>query len=193
MSGSSEDPGAGTRVCAAGPESCRGAVAENAPLALCDLHLAVAADWVHRLDGTEDLLPSPCLLCGSPNGIHYPSGWICAVCEWRVGNVVDEELPPPRVDVVYYLRYRDRLKIGTTVNPRQRFGRIWHDEVLAFERGGRRLEQRRHAEFAADRIGGEWFRMSEALCGHLEVVTAGVEDPWELHARWVSEAVALRG
>ncbi len=117
------------------------------------------------------------------------------MCEWRVGEVFDDELPPPRVDVVYYLRYEDRVKIGTTANPLQRLGRIWHEELLAFERGGRRLERRRHAQFAADRFtpGSEWFRLSPAIRDHLAVLGAGVEDPWELHARWLSEALALRG
>jgi hypothetical protein len=180
-----------TRTCLA--PGCRGAVPTEAPLDLCDRHLAVAADWAGRGDGISDLLPVPCRACGSRIGVRYPSGWICGVCEWRVGEVVDDELPPPRVEVVYYLRYADRVKIGTTMNPRQRFGRIWHDELLAFERGGRGLEQRRHAQFATNRLGGEWFRRSPELAEHLEIVTAGIDDPWELHARWVSEATALRG
>lgn len=133
-------------------------------------------------------------MCGSRLGVHYASGWLCAVCEWRHGETVDGELPPPRVDVVYYLRFRDRVKIGTTANPRQRFGAIWHDEVLAFERGDRALEQRRHAQFAEYRFAGsEWFTLSPALSEHIAVLAAGVDDPWQLHARWVSEAIARRG
>jgi hypothetical protein len=170
-------------------------VPSEAPLELCELHLTLAADWVQRSEGITDVLPTACRACGSRLGVRYPSGWICAVCEWRVGDVVDDELPPPRVDVVYYLRFEDRVKIGTSVNPRQRLARIWHEELLAFERGGRALEQRRHVQFAADRYtsSSEWFRLSPAILEHLAVVTAGGEDPWELHARWVSEAVALRG
>ena len=141
-----------------------------------------------------DLLPSPCLACGSRLGIRYPSGWMCAVCEWRYGETVDAELPPPRVDVVYYLRQGERVKIGTTANPRQRFAAIMHEQVLAFERGDRRLEQRRHAQFAADRFpGSEWFRMSRGLRAHIAMVAHGVDDPWDLYARWMSEAQALRG
>src|SRR3712207_998868 len=136
------------RRCLAGGGSCRAAVAADAPLELCEQHLAVAADWAQRTFGVADLLPSPCRACGSQVGVRYPSGWICGICEWRVGDVVDDELPPPRVDVVYYLRYGDRVKIGTTGNPRQRLAAIWHDEVLAFERGDRRVERRRHAQFA---------------------------------------------
>jgi hypothetical protein len=181
------------RSCAAEP-ACAGEVDPAAPLALCDRHLAIAADWALREAGMTDLLPSPCRACGSRVGIRYPSGWICAVCEWRVGETPDDGLPPPRIDVVYYLRQGDRVKIGTTANPRQRFGAIWHEQLLALERGDRSLEQRRHAQFAADRFpGSEWFRMSRRLRAHIASVSAGVDDPWALHARWTSEALALRG
>jgi hypothetical protein len=139
----------------------------------------------------EDLLPSPCLLCGSRLGVHYPSGWLCGICEWPYGEIPDGDLPPPRVDVVYYLRHGDRVKIGTTANPRQRFGAIWHEEVLAFERGDRRLERRRHEQFAADRFErSEWFHLTPAIAAHIDVV-AGGREPWDVYARWVSAAIAL--
>ena len=35
----------------------------------------------------------------------------------------------------------DRIKIGTSGNPRGRLGQIWHDELLAFERGGALVNQ----------------------------------------------------
>lgn len=170
---------------------CDGAAAADAPLPLCEVHLAVAADWGSRTQGVTDLLPSPCLACGSRLGMHYLSGWVCAVCEWRVGEVPDDDAAPPRVDVVYYLRNGDRVKIGTTANPRQRFAAIWHEEVLAFERGDRRLERRRHEQFAADRLGeSEWFRLTPAIAEQADAI-AGGRDPWEVYARWMSEAAAL--
>jgi len=159
---------------------------------LCRQHLMLVADWVEREFGVEDVLPSPCLACGSRVGVRYPSGWVCAVCDWAHGVVPDAELPPPRVDVVYYIRFRDRIKIGTTGNLRQRMRTLWHDEVVALERGGRGRERARHAQFAPSRIGGEWFEISPALTEHVERLGAGVDDPWSLYARWVSEAIALR-
>ncbi|MEU1973303.1 GIY-YIG nuclease family protein [Microbacterium sp. NPDC019599] len=165
----------------------------DAPFPLCELHLAVAADWAASAYGVTDALPSPCRLCGSRLGIRLPSGWICATCEWRHGELVDGELPPPRLDVVYYLRYADRVKIGTTSNPRRRFAAIWHDDLLALERGDRRLEHARHVQFATERFGTtEWFAISDALMAHLDGVRGGIE-PWDAYARWVSEATALRG
>lgn len=164
------------------------------PVALCAWHLSVSADWVASHEGATDVLPTPCRLCGSRLGVRWPSGWLCAVCEWRHGEAVDGELPPPRVDVVYYVRFDDRIKIGTTANPRRRLTAIWHDELLAFEPGDRLVERRRHALFAEERLGRtEWFRRSPVLDAHVAELAAGVDDPWALYARWTSAAVALRG
>lgn len=159
---------------------------------------AAHGEAVHGGGPVEDVLPGPCLLCGSRVGVRFPSGMLCAVCEWPWGDVPDGELAPPRVDVVYYLRTRDRngdrIKIGTTANPRQRLAAIAHQDLMAFERGDRTVERRRHAQFAATRYPGtEWFRTTPALLAHVDTVGAGVGDPWALLARWRSEALALRG
>ncbi len=161
-------------------------------IALCADHLALAAE-VHGLaHGLTGTLPSPCLLCGSSLGVRHHDGWTCAVCEWPHGRVPDADLPPVRVDVVYYLRLGDRVKIGTTANPRQRFAAIRHERLLAMERGDRGLEQRRHTEFAADRLGtSEWFAGSERLLAHADVLAGGV-DPWDRWRRWIAEASAAR-
>ena len=177
-----------------GEDGCRGRVPPDSPVALCESHLALAAEWASREFGVTDVLPSPCRACGSRLGVRYPSAWLCAVCEWRHGDLVDGELPPPRVEVVYYLRAGDRVKIGTSGSPRQRLAALWHDDLLAFERGGRRLEQRRHEQFADERFDRtEWFRLSDRLRTHIATVTPEEEEPWDLYLRWVSEAVALRG
>ncbi|MBN9173321.1 MAG: GIY-YIG nuclease family protein, partial [Microbacterium sp.] len=160
---------------------CGGPPHPGAPLALCLTHLLEAHDWVAGEFGMTDLLPSPCVFCGSRLGVLYPSGWQCAVCEWRVGEVPPDDPAASRVDVVYYLRFRDRIKIGTTANPAQRFAALPHDEVLAFERGDRTLEQRRHAEFAHLRIPGtEWFETDQSLLAHVAALRAPSPDPWSL-------------
>jgi len=126
--------------------------------------------------------------------VRYPSGWLCAVCEWRVGDIPDGELERPQVDVVYYIRYRDQIKIGTSSNPRLRLASLPHDEVLAFERGDRRVEQRRHAQFAEHRFPGtEWFAVHDALLAHIAELRAGVDEPWSAYELWMSRALALRG
>jgi hypothetical protein len=165
---------------------------EAAPVGLCALHSLAVYEWVARGVGVTDVLPSPCLACGSRLGVRYPSGWLCAICEWRVGEVPDGEAAPPRVDVVYYIRYRERVKIGTSANPRQRLSALVHEELLAFERGDRRLEQRRHAEFHHLRVGtSEWFRAGEDLLEHARNVRGGA-DPWSSYALWVSAEIARR-
>lgn len=164
----------------------------DAPIALCEPHLTAAAEWADRQHGVTDVLPSPCRLCGSRLGVHHRSAWLCAVCEWRHGDLIDSELAPPRVDVVYYARYADRVKIGTSSNPRQRLKAIRHDDLLAFERGDRGLERRRHEQFAEERYDRtEWFVLSERLGNHIDAVRGGERDPWSCYLRWVSEAVAL--
>ncbi len=91
------------------------------------------------------------------------------------------------MEVVYYLRYADRIKIGTSGRPRQRVAAIRHDELLAFELGGRSLEQQRHRQFAALREGGEWFRAGPELLKHIAALDC--PDPWRAYARWVSSAL----
>lgn len=159
---------------------------------LCDPHLALAADLHGSVHGVAGTSPAPCRLCGSRLGVRYPNGWACAVCEWPHGEHPDGELPPPRVDVVYYLRFRDRVKIGTTANPLRRFGAIRHEELLALERGDRRLEQRRHLEYADERAGSsEWFALSDRIRAHVDVLAGGI-DPWDRWRRWTAEATATR-
>jgi hypothetical protein len=70
---------------------CRAEAEPDSPLGLCPQHLLVAHDWVVRSVGMTDRLPSPCLACGSRLGVHYPSGWLCAICEWKVGDIPDFE------------------------------------------------------------------------------------------------------
>ncbi|MBD8610212.1 GIY-YIG nuclease family protein [Frigoribacterium sp. CFBP 13729] len=190
MTGSSSANRASSVCCVDG---CGRPVEPGAPAPLCAWHLDAAADWSEREHGLTDLLPSPCVACGSRLGVHWPSGWLCAVCEWRHGDSPDGELAPPRVDVVYYLRFDDRIKIGTSSDPRRRLARIWHDDLLAFERGDRLVEHRRHVQFAEHRLARtEWFTAAPELLAHAATLRAGSDDPWSSYARWRSEALALR-
>lgn len=135
-------------------------------------------------------LPDPCLLCGRSEGRRADGVLACAWCGWRVGDTPDHDLPRPVIEVVYYIRYDRRVKIGTSRRPRQRLSSIRHDELLAFERGGRVLEQARHREFASVREGGEWFTLTPQLRAHIATLQT-VPDPWQLHARWIAEGFWL--
>lgn len=131
-----------------------------------------------------------CVLCGAVDApVRTPAGDLeCVVCGWRIGDSPDSELPRPRIDVVYYLQWDDRIKIGTSSRPRARLGAIWHQELLAFERGGRELERRRHRDFAHLREGGEWFTAAPELRAHCRRVAGGIP-PWHAYARWVADAL----
>lgn len=139
---------------------------------------------------TSPTLPDPCLLCGRIDGRRVTGRLVCAWCGWYVGDVPDDDLPRPVIEVVYYLRYDRRVKIGTSRRPRQRLSSIRHDELLAFERGGRDVEQARHREFAAIREGGEWFTLTPQLRAHIRGLQT-VPDPWQLHAQWIAQGFGM--
>ncbi|MCM3780422.1 GIY-YIG nuclease family protein [Microbacterium hydrocarbonoxydans] len=133
-------------------------------------------------------LPDPCSLCGRLEADRLVGRLVCAWCGWRRGDAPDADLPRPVVEVVYYLRFDRRVKIGTSGRPRQRLAAIRHDELLAFEPGGRDLEQARHREFASIREGGEWFTLTAELEYHVAALRT-TSDPWQLYARWVAAAM----
>lgn len=74
---------------------------------------------------------------------------------------------------VYYVRIGDHVKIGYSVNLTQRLSglRVSPDAVLATEPGGWELEQQRHREFAAERVGRrEDFNPSRRLLAHIDAI-----------------------
>lgn len=77
---------------------------------------------------------------------------------------------PASGEVVYYLRFGDRIKIGYSSNLATRLTVIPHDEVLATEPGTRETEQQRHRQFSDLRLTGEWFSMGAELIGHIETI-----------------------
>lgn len=82
----------------------------------------------------------------------------------------------PDGQVVYYVRFCCRVKIGTTANLDNRLQAIPHDELLATESGDRRMEYHRHYQFAPSRTVGEWFDVTPELFRHLLDLRGG--KPW---------------
>jgi hypothetical protein len=70
--------------------------------------------------------------------------------------------------LVYYIRFGDRIKIGTTIDMKHRMASLPHDEILAVEPGSYWVENRRHRQFAKHRITGEWFSMAPELMSYIE-------------------------
>ena len=69
----------------------------------------------------------------------------------------------PAPGYVYFLRFRDRIKIGFTTDTPTRFKAIPHDEVLGFLPGTLLNERQCHTAFAHLREQGEWFRPEDDL------------------------------
>lgn len=85
--------------------------------------------------------------------------------------------PPPRPEFVYYMRIGNRIKIGWTTNLTERLKAINPEELVATEEGGRKLEKRRHRQFADLHTHGEWFRMEEPLISHIVQLNQGEKKP----------------
>jgi hypothetical protein len=98
----------------------------------------------------------------------------------------------PRLEIVYYVRRSDLIKIGTTVNPAKRFDSLMPDEILAFEPGGPDLELQRHRQFHPERITrkGEYFRQSPRLLKHVAGLRQLHGPP---HPTWPSVATLGEG
>lgn len=124
------------------------------------------------------LSPDPCPACGVKALVGYQRGQQldCQSC----GQIVplreplprlklSDVQPPPIEDVVYYVQFGDRVKIGTTRNLAQRLAALPHDRLLATEPGGRDLEQSRHRQLRASRVAGqrEWFHMTDEVLAHI--------------------------
>lgn len=83
--------------------------------------------------------------------------------------------------IVYYILRGPLIKIGTTTRPRQRFGELMPDAVLAVEPGDQELERARHTQFAALReqgVGREHFTPGQPLIDLIRELreTHGVPD-----------------
>lgn len=72
--------------------------------------------------------------------------------------------------MVYFVQdmRRHRIKIGYTQSMAKRLQTLRSEfgfvRVLATTKGMREREQQLHRQFHEDRIDGEWFRMSDAIC-----------------------------
>lgn len=78
------------------------------------------------------------------------------------------------LQVVYFVRMGDLIKIGTTSNLLQRIQglSLTMGHVLATEPGGYMREQELHGRFAALREHGEWFRAEPELLAYIDAIPA---------------------
>jgi len=92
-------------------------------------------------------------------------------------------------EVVYYLRWADRIKIGTTRALDRRMRSIYHDELLAVEPGTAKLEAERHKQFDHARLPAykEWFTGTPDLVQHVNALRKQNGEPFAAVARWMRE------
>jgi T5orf172 domain-containing protein len=138
-------------------KDCDGPVPADAPVAACLKHLTTAYLYVRDLIAERD-------------------GEIVQYGDTRF------DLDPrkrPDTRVVYYLRFGDRIKIGTTKDVWERIGSIPHDRLLATEPGSYDLEDERHAQFKAFRldVNREWFRDCPEIRHHVNELRRQYGDP----------------
>lgn len=81
----------------------------------------------------------------------------------KTGVMNVDALPETRQPSVYFVRYRDRVKIGYSIDPMTRIKAHPFDEILAIVPGDRTAEKQAHAAFAHLRENGEWFRAEDDL------------------------------
>lgn len=96
--------------------------------------------------------------------------------------------------IVYYFRFGDRVKIGTTTNLAKRLKSIPHDELIAIEPGSHGTEHMRHLQFANDRSltghGREWFKLTPELREHMDGLIETFGEPKTTYVRWAVEHAA---
>lgn len=90
-----------------------------------------------------------------------------------------------RVNVVYYIQWADRIKIGTSANLPSRLRALTYDRLLAIEPGSHALEHMRHLEFRAHRVRGEWFANAKQLRDHIDRIVALHGDPRATYVKWL--------
>lgn len=123
--------------------------------------------------GSEVPADSPLKLCRNHliKAYIYIKGELAHV---QQKTVIPGMRPVSEVDdrrsVVYYIRFSDRVKIGTTMQLGVRLATLPHDEILAVEPGGLQVERSRQLQFIDHRVRGEWFRAVPPLLDHARLI-----------------------
>lgn len=134
------------------------------------------------LPSEQHQVPGPCPSCGLAGYLMVTVTDLVrclnASCTYEA-HIVPFELLRRRLmfdlakrrNVVYYMKFRDCVKIGTTRNLERRWNDISGVESLyGFEWGNHQLEHRRHAKFAPYRTCGEWFKDNQEIRAHINNV-----------------------
>lgn len=120
---------------------------------------AVEMAWAGELDAALSMVNSVCDRV--PSNVHRAVNLMCVTAARTAKDTTKDEF-------VYLLREGEFVKIGTTVNPKQRLAAYGtHSprpmELLACLPETVATEQDLHTRFAAYRERGEWFRLEGDL------------------------------
>lgn len=131
----------------------------------------------------QDRIPGPCPSCGHAGYLTISSitervRCLNASCGYEAHVIKFEYLRRGLLfdlagyrNVVYYIKFRDCVKIGTSRDLRSRWRDIASTEMLyGFEWGDRRLERKRHEQFRDYRRTGEWFEDNCHIRSHINKV-----------------------
>ena len=92
----------------------------------------------------------------------------------------DVQYVPHYDSLVYYARFGDEVKIGTTTQFWSRMRGLRPDDVLAVEPGGIGQERARHTQFRALHISAEMFRFDPELQAHVANLAQSYPvPPWQ--------------
>jgi hypothetical protein len=137
---------------------CLGSVVAGSPVALCAKHFREVYQFA------QDIIAE---------------GWDSAVRDY-VSDLHKTFKPPrsvtkqPRQGYVYFIQLGDRVKIGFTENPKQRFRDLPHEKIIGIVKGTRADEKGWHVMLADYRVVGEWFVADPELLEVLHRVSAVV-------------------
>ena len=153
---------------------------------ICSEHWAKIIDDQKRSDTHRHLLAEvSCPICkrlilagpGVPVACSNPGCWEDA---WWEQPSSAPEIPTRRgTSWCYYIRFGDRIKIGTSASLKGRLSTLPYDEILALEPGTVELERRRHQEFTNHLVPGqrEWFHDHVELREHIAQLREVHGDP----------------
>lgn len=74
--------------------------------------------------------------------------------------------------VIYFIRFRDAVKVGTTQDLADRMAELPWEEILGVVPGGIHDEVKHHRKLAPYRIHGEWFELTEEVAEYIREVNA---------------------
>lgn len=105
-------------------------------------------------------------------------------------RAVAERAPPPKPrkkpflanGYVYFLRAANTVKIGFSINPRERLRSIQTGcpedaRIVKIVEGSMKTEKLFHERFAEYRLGGEWFDLRGRLAKYLEACLVPIDLP----------------